>query len=231
MILKRNSTIFSALLVLSLLLAACGPFGGDDNGDEEGDVPEQPEETTTEEDGEEATPEGEDEEDGEEATPEGEDEGTPEDDETPEEVSEELSGEQLYNRECAACHGEDGEGNERMGSSIPAHNGNGLVTADEPAGVISVLLTGRGGMPRFDGILSDEELAEVITYMRGAWDNDASAVEPEEIDEVRQDVIGSEGEDDEDEQGEEGEEGDDTQGAGDQEEDDAEASPTEEGDD
>lgn len=229
MILKRTSMILGVLLVMSLVLAACEALEGDDDDEP---APPQPEETPAED--ETPTPPPDDEDEVEE-TPTPDEDATPAPDETPEaeetpdatpedEVAE-IDGEAIFMRECAACHGEDGEGNEQDGSRIPPHNGNPIVTADDPISVISVVLTGRGGMPRFDGVLTDEEIAAVVSYIRGAWDNDAEPVDVETVQEVRQQILPEEtGEAEEDEEDEESE-GDDTQGAGDQEED-AEASPT-----
>jgi mono/diheme cytochrome c family protein len=205
---KRKSVIFSFLLVMGLVLAACNGIGTDDDADDNG-VPPQPQETPVDDDEDEATP-----------TPEAEE--TPVVEETPEatpDATEEdddevaaVDGEAIFMRECAACHGEEGQGFEQDGSSIPPHNENSLVVADQPSPVISVVLTGRGGMPRFDGVLTDEEIAEVISYIRSAWDNDADPVSVEDVEEVRQDVFGADDDTDDDE-------GDETQGAEDQDED------------
>jgi cytochrome c6 len=213
-ILKRTGVIFSLLLVSSLVLAACNGIFSDD--DDDNGVPPQPQETPVDDEEDEVAP-----------TPEGEE--TPVVEETPEvtpdatpaddEVAE-VDGEAIFMRECAACHGEEGQGFERDGSAIPPHNQNSLVVADEPFPVISVVLTGRGGMPRFDGVLTDEEIAAVVSYIRGAWDNDADPVDEQNVQDVRQEVIGTDDDvDDDDDQDDDVDEGDETQGAGDQDED------------
>lgn len=114
----------------------------------------------------------------------------------PEEEEEELSeevlamidhGQEIYDRECAACHGPEGEGDFQAGFGIPALNENSLIVAEEPLGAISTILTGRGGMPTFSG-MDDEEIASVVTYLRQAWDNDATHIEEDMVEEVREDI-------------------------------------------
>jgi len=46
-------------------------------------------------------------------------------------------------------------------------------------------------MPSFSGLMDDQQIAGVITYVRQAWDNDAGAVSPEEVAKVRADVLGT----------------------------------------
>ena len=164
---RRIYFVIGAVVSLSLLLAACEIDVGDD--DVADDDPAVTEETPT-----------------------------PEVDPAPPEEEEELSeeviamiehGEEIYERECAGCHGPDGEGDFQAGFGIPALNENSLVTAEEPLGAVSTLLTGRGGMPRFSG-LDDEEIASLVTYLRQAWDNDAPHIEADTVEEVRDDIYG-----------------------------------------
>lgn len=91
-------------------------------------------------------------------------------------------GNRIYSTVCIACHQPDGLGIE--GIYLPLA-GNAAVTADDPAYLVSVLITGRGGMPRFDSTYDDEELAAIATYVRQAWGNTASAVTPEFVAGVR----------------------------------------------
>lgn len=91
-------------------------------------------------------------------------------------------GERIFSTVCIACHQPDGKGIEGI---YPALAGNPLVTLEDPTYFTSVVLTGRGGMPRFNGTYDDEEIASVVTYVRQAWENDAGAVAPEFVAEVR----------------------------------------------
>lgn len=91
-------------------------------------------------------------------------------------------GEQIYNNVCIACHQPDGKGIE--GIYLPLA-GNPAVTLEDPTYLITVLLNGRGGMPRFDTTYDDEELASIATFVRQNWENDASAVTAEQVAAVR----------------------------------------------
>lgn len=93
-----------------------------------------------------------------------------------------VQGEQIYNNVCIACHQPDGKGIEDIYLPLA---GNPAVTLDDPTYLITVLLNGRGGMPRFNTTYSDEELAAIATFVRQNWENDASAVTAGQVAEVR----------------------------------------------
>jgi mono/diheme cytochrome c family protein len=107
----------------------------------------------------------------------------PPDGEIPATGEEELMqiGEQVYAGQCAACHMEDGSGD---GDLYPPLDDNPFVTGD-PEAVIEIVLLGEGAMPAFGGVLTDEEAAGVVTYIRNAWTNDASVVTEEDVQAVR----------------------------------------------
>ncbi|MDP3287158.1 MAG: cytochrome c, partial [Methyloversatilis sp.] len=90
----------------------------------------------------------------------------------------------LYADHCANCHGEQGEGS---GPIYPALDGNRAVTLDPPANPLRIVLGGgfapatQGnprpfGMPPFAASLSDEDIALVVSHIRGSWSNAASPV-------------------------------------------------------
>ena len=89
---------------------------------------------------------------------------------------------QLYSNNCAACHQAAGQGVE---GAFPALAGSAYVISDQ-ATLISLILHGRGGMPSFEGGLSSEEIAYVLSHVRTSWDNEASLISPEMVDEVAQ---------------------------------------------
>jgi cytochrome c oxidase subunit 2 len=89
-------------------------------------------------------------------------------------------GETIYAEECASCHQLNGEGT----SEYPALNGSEMLTAEDPTEAITIVLQGRGEMPAFDEILSAEEIAAVLSHERNAWDNSASVVTAEQVQEV-----------------------------------------------
>lgn len=98
-------------------------------------------------------------------------------------------GEQVYAQQCAQCHGRRGEG---VAGAFPPLAGNRAVTLASPANLVRVLLSGGYppatagnprpfGMPPYAHVLDDRDIAAVITYVRGAWGNDAPAVPPQEV--------------------------------------------------
>jgi mono/diheme cytochrome c family protein len=98
-------------------------------------------------------------------------------------------GAKIYERECASCHGDVGEG---AAGAYPPLAGNRAVTLEIPANLIRVVLSGGYlpatsgnprpyGMPPFAHALSDAEIAAVLTYVRGAWGNAAQPVSQLEV--------------------------------------------------
>jgi predicted lipoprotein with Yx(FWY)xxD motif/cytochrome c5 len=81
----------------------------------------------------------------------------------------------LYQTYCAVCHGAEGAGN--IG---PRLDGNGNLR--RPLGIIGPILWGfPPNMPAFGGMLNDEQVAALGTYVRNAWTNAFGAVTPEEV--------------------------------------------------
>jgi mono/diheme cytochrome c family protein len=103
---------------------------------------------------------------------------------TPEQQKRFDDGEQLYRNICSGCHQPDGQGREQLAPSLV---NSPLVTADPGIGA-RILLAGKEGkiglMPP-QGVLSDEQIADVLTYIRREWGHTASAVAPEDVKEVR----------------------------------------------
>lgn len=87
-------------------------------------------------------------------------------------------GKEIYIHNCVRCHHEDGSG---FRDIFPPLAGNHIVTLHDPVPVIQVTKFGRGSMPQFQGVLEAEEIADVITYIRNAWENEASAVSPRQV--------------------------------------------------
>jgi mono/diheme cytochrome c family protein len=101
-------------------------------------------------------------------------------------------GASIYAANCAACHQASGQG---LPGVFPPLAGSEWVLAEAPVPV-AILLYGlhgdievagtayQGVMPAF-GQLSDSEIAAVVSYIRGSWDNDAGEVSAEEVGQVR----------------------------------------------
>lgn len=104
-----------------------------------------------------------------------------------------TSGAKLYEQHCAQCHGDQGEG---VAKAYPALAGNRAVTMPQTANLVQIVLNGgyapatQGnprpfGMPPFVLVLSDTEVAEVLTHIRGAWTNQAGPVTALDVHRIR----------------------------------------------
>jgi mono/diheme cytochrome c family protein len=93
-------------------------------------------------------------------------------------------GSKIYDERCASCHGDNGEG---APGAYPALAGNRAVTMSVAANPVRVVLSGGYlpatagnprpyGMPPFAHVLSDEDIAAVVSYIRNAWGNSAEPV-------------------------------------------------------
>jgi len=80
-------------------------------------------------------------------------------------------GEKVYAANCAACHQLNGKG---VGA-FPALDGDKVVNGPKAA-QFYILLNGKNAMPKWGGVLSDADIAAVITYTRNAWGNHTGEV-------------------------------------------------------
>jgi len=88
-------------------------------------------------------------------------------------------GEKVYAANCVACHQATGKG---VPGAFPALDGSQIVNGPKAA-QINIVLNGKGGMPPWKGVLSDTDIAAVITYTRNNWSNKAqeNIVQPAEV--------------------------------------------------
>lgn len=91
-------------------------------------------------------------------------------------------GREVYEQICQACHMADAKGGGGAGAMIPALAGNPRL-ADKDYGTI-ILLKGRGGMPWFSDILTTEQMAAVLTYVRGHFNDYKDPVTVADIERV-----------------------------------------------
>src|SRR5205085_1926880 len=93
-------------------------------------------------------------------------------------------GAKLYDQHCAQCHGDHGEG---VAMAYPALAGNRGVTMDAAANLVRIVVYGgygpsTAGHPRPYGMqpfsyqLDDNDIAAILTFIRGSWGNDALPV-------------------------------------------------------
>ncbi|MGH1470773.1 MAG: cytochrome c [Cellvibrionaceae bacterium] len=103
-------------------------------------------------------------------------------------------GAQVYFEYCVSCHMYDGSGHNK---AMPSLAGNPVIMDPDPSSLINLTLNGSlrvvvdgepdtFDMPYFSGLLNDEQIADVISYMRNAWGHSASDVSSEQVMEVRE---------------------------------------------
>ena len=109
--------------------------------------------------------------------------------ETKPSAKDQQAGQALYAKHCESCHGKDGAGRVQL---YPSLVGNRRVTSTQINNVVLTLMLGGIppttpanpyplGMPPFRAILSDTELAQVLTFMRSAWGHHAPSVSSLEV--------------------------------------------------
>jgi mono/diheme cytochrome c family protein len=81
----------------------------------------------------------------------------------------EQGGAAIYANVCAACHQRDGKGAAGAGA-YPALSGDPKLASAQYA--LGVLLAGSNAMPPLGRMMSDEQAADVINYVRTHFGND-----------------------------------------------------------
>jgi mono/diheme cytochrome c family protein len=102
----------------------------------------------------------------------------------------------LYIDQCAGCHMENGEG---QADAFPPLKGNAVVQAGNPATMLQMIVDGARiaatkthptglAMPAFGWKLSDQDIADLASYLRGAWGNRAAPVDSSAVKKTRERV-------------------------------------------
>jgi mono/diheme cytochrome c family protein len=109
-----------------------------------------------------------------------------------------IRGKEIYDREgfCITCHQAEGEGLD--GSGFPPLAGTEWASGSEerlikltlkgllgPIDVLGKSYPGQVPMMPFEGLLDDDEMAAVLTYVRNAFGDKASAISPEKVKAIR----------------------------------------------
>lgn len=103
-------------------------------------------------------------------------------------------GAELYVDNCAACHRTDGQGYKEV---FPRLANNPSVLAEDPSSMIRLILDGSRlpstqqapsdlVMPGFGWRLDDQEAAQLVSFIRNSWGNQAPQVSAKEVSAVRQ---------------------------------------------
>ncbi|MCL1587245.1 MAG: c-type cytochrome [Actinomycetia bacterium] len=72
-----------------------------------------------------------------------------------------LNGEELYQMACSYCHGIDLEGN--IGPALGADSG---VSFEDDAFIEERIRNGIGEMPAFEGVFTDDQIDDIVDYLR-----------------------------------------------------------------
>jgi mono/diheme cytochrome c family protein len=94
-----------------------------------------------------------------------------------------------YEVNCSACHGLEGEGIKGM---VTAFAGNRRMLTDDPTNLLHAMLMGAraphtearqtaAGMPSFAWKMNDQQVAEILNYVRNSWGNAAVEVHAEQV--------------------------------------------------
>jgi mono/diheme cytochrome c family protein len=103
------------------------------------------------------------------------------------------SGARLYAQQCAACHLSDGRGHAPY---IAPLAGNPTIMDADPASLINVTLNGSSRivvegmpdayrMPQYRVLLRDQEIADIVNFMRAGWGGKAAPVTADQVHKIR----------------------------------------------
>ncbi len=93
------------------------------------------------------------------------------------------AGADIYLKQCSVCHLNNGSG---VGRMFPPLAGNPVVVTENPTSLVNVLVHGgvlpptnwapsAVAMPAFGKTLSDQQIADVVNFIRSSWGNKAPA--------------------------------------------------------
>ena len=110
-----------------------------------------------------------------------------------------TAGALIYLNNCSACHQSSGQGVQR---TFPSLAQSTTVAAQDATSLIRIVLQGAAmpsttaapsalAMPGFDWRLSDANVADVLTFVRNSWGNQAAAVNAQSVAKVRSDLATS----------------------------------------
>jgi mono/diheme cytochrome c family protein len=94
-------------------------------------------------------------------------------------------GSAIYVGACSACHGADGKGQVPF---MPPIAGNPAVLDPDPSSIIKLVLNGVPDayrMPQFRIQLTDGQIADVLSFVRSAWGNNAQSVSIDQVKKLR----------------------------------------------
>lgn len=101
-----------------------------------------------------------------------------------------AAGKEIYGTLCAVCHQADGRGRDKI---APALVGSRFALGPA-AMVVRIMLHGKRGptnvMPALGPLITDEQIAAVLTYIRREWDQTAPAIDAAAVRAIRATTAG-----------------------------------------
>jgi mono/diheme cytochrome c family protein len=99
----------------------------------------------------------------------------------------------IYSQKCGSCHSDDGKGQKLYVAPLA---GNPSVMDPDPTSLINIVLNGSlplfiSGvpdlyrMPQFRRELSDQEIADIVSFIRASWGNDTTSVTAHDVGAIR----------------------------------------------
>ena len=74
----------------------------------------------------------------------------------------------LYKSKCQMCHGADGKGNTPVAKTMGVRDFKSPEVAKESAAdMIALTKNGKNKMPAYSGKLTDDQIKDLVTYIRG----------------------------------------------------------------
>jgi mono/diheme cytochrome c family protein len=106
---------------------------------------------------------------------------------TPVEEKRFAEGEAIYKGLCIGCHMANGRGQEKVAPSLVDSR---YVVSPDPGSAIRIVVGGKEGatglMPPLGVVLTDEQIAAALTYVRRSWGHAAPAVDPAAVQRIRE---------------------------------------------
>ena len=105
-------------------------------------------------------------------------------------------GQTVFAANCASCHAGEGQSADRVAPDLPPLQGSPHIQAQNPTTLIRYVLSGTrtavtaahpqpAVMPGFAAELDDRQTADVLSYIRNAWGDSASAVSAGQVASIR----------------------------------------------
>ncbi|MDY6944080.1 MAG: cytochrome c [Pseudomonadota bacterium] len=107
-----------------------------------------------------------------------------------------VPGALVYAQQCMTCHSPDGKG---FAPYLPPLAGNPVIQDPLPASLINIVLNSSSmvvvdgmpdayRMPQYRVLLNDQEIADVVSFIRSSWGNQASPVAAQEVAKMREET-------------------------------------------